>query len=423
MTENRLQPELTDVEAPRKFRVATYENGLIIVLSLVVACMLMDRVTVFVLAPFIAKDLHLNNAKIGLLASALSVTIAVSGYLISALAEAKNRRKLVLIICTAGFAIMTFITRLAPSFSFLATCRLITGIADGPMTPLPLSIMSAESTPSRRSLNLGFLQNFCPFVLAQMLGPILLVAIATRFGWRDAFFVTGVPALLLVGLMYFFTREPKDHKALPSGSAHAAKTKSSLGALFKYRNIWLCGGISAGVGSWIFLQLTFLPLYLIQKTQLSPSRMGVVVAMTGISGSVASLLLPWLSDKFGRKSVLLAGLAIGLAMPLSVLFLHSYIGLLLGVLAGSCGMGLVPIYVAIIPSETVPFSMGAQAVAFALASSEMIGGILSPAIGGRLADIFSLRVPFWMAAGALVVASVLVPFLDETSSRKTAQSA
>lgn len=422
MSDNLLQPEQTASMASPKPRVATYENGLLIVLSLVVSCMLVDRMTVALLAPFIAKDLHLNNAQIGLLASALSVTIAISGYLISALAEARNRRKLFLMACTAGFSCVTFIARLAPSFLFLAICRLATGVFDGPMTPLPLSIMSAESTPSRRSLNLGFLQNFCPFVLAQMLGPILLVAIATHFGWRDAFFLTGIPALVLVGLLHFFVRDPKDHRVTASVTAAAAEARPGLGALFTYRNILLCGGISGGVGSWIFLQLTFLPLYLMRNSQLSAEHMGVVMSMTGVSGSAASLLLPWLSDKLGRKPILLAGLAVGLISPLSALYLHSYIGIAIGIFAGSFCMGLVPVYVAIIPAETVPFSMGAQAVAFALACSEMIGGITAPAVAGKLADIFSLRIPFWMAAGALVAAAVLVPFLHDTS-RKAVPSA
>ena len=51
------------------------------------------------------------------------------------------------------------------------------GISEGPVVPLVHSTAMAESTPSRRGFNMGFIQSATP-LLGSALAPVIVVAIA-----------------------------------------------------------------------------------------------------------------------------------------------------------------------------------------------------------------------------------------------------
>lgn len=73
--------------------VLTYENRLVGLMALIFGCLFFDRLSLNFLMPFVAKDLALTDTQIGLLAGALSLAWALSGYFITAWAEKKTGRK------------------------------------------------------------------------------------------------------------------------------------------------------------------------------------------------------------------------------------------------------------------------------------------------------------------------------------------
>jgi MFS family permease len=391
-----------------------YENVALIVLSLVCACTLFDRLTVSFLSPFIATGLRLSTFQIGLLASALSTTNAISGYVVGGLSDRSNHRKTYLLACVFAFALFSSVAGLAPSFLFLAASRFLTGFGEGPAPGIALSIMSIESSEHRRGFNLGFLQNFPAFIIAQFLEPIVIIRVAAAFGWRAGFYMASIPSLCVAFLILWLVRNPKEEMPIRAAAAQPDIQTSSFAALFRYRNVLICAGIAALMGSWLLLQMTFLPLYLVRKVGLTSTQTGVALSMIGITGSLASLALPALSDRIRRKPVMLGAALWGVVGPLGVLSFHSFGAATASILMGAISMGCIPIYIAIIPSDYLPSRMIAQAIGFSMAMNELIGGIVSPAVGGKLADLFGLGTPLWMAAAATLLAACLVLFLQES---------
>src|ERR1700760_1038126 len=140
--------------------------------------------------------------------------------------------------------------------------------------------------------------------------------------------------------------------------------------------------------------IPILPLYA-QRFQATEWQIGLLLASYSFMQFLASPILGWLSDRYGRKPVLLCSLigsATGYilmadATSLTMLFLAR-------ILAGVAGasVGTASAYIAdITPPENRSKRIGLIGAAFG------IGFVLGPAIGGLLSQ-WSVLAPFWCGA-------------------------
>ena len=206
-------------------RFWTYENKLVILFSLGGGIAALDAQALFYLTPFVADDLKLNNAQAGLLASLVLITWSISGFLVGNFADKSGKRKTCLVTAFILFGLWLFLTGLAASFTMLLAVRALIGLAEGPVIPVAQSIMAEESSPHRRGLNMGLVQNFGSQLVGSFISPLLLIAVATAYSWQAAFYFAGVPALLIALLTALVLRPaPRRSPASQSASANAPST-------------------------------------------------------------------------------------------------------------------------------------------------------------------------------------------------------
>lgn len=393
-------------------KIFSYENKMLILLTFTFGFVLFDRMALNFLVPFFDKELGLNNTQIGLLASLLALAWAISGYVIGTLSDKTGKRKQYLIISVAIFSVCSFISGLAASFAFLLVARIIMGFSEGPVLPLAHSIMVSASTEKRRGFNMGFMQSFGSNLLGTMLAPVILVALATNFEWRNAFFIAGVPGLVLATLGFFMIKET-------SVIVKEKKQKANIADLFKYRNVWVAIILSGCMMTWMFAQITFMPKYLIAIKHFSEEDMGKTMAAYGLGSIIWGAVVPALSDKLGRKPVVIFFFLMSMIMPLSVVYAgDAFSSVAPLVILGATTMGCFPIVLATIPSETVPRQFLAQTLGMIMGIGELIGGFAAPAIAGWSADKFGLQAPFLIAAGAVLIAGFIAFLLIETAPVK-----
>ena len=243
------------------FRLWTYENKLLILLAVSFGFAFFDRNAVNYLAPYIVDELGLTNTQVGLLSSVLALSWAVSAYVIGRWSDAAGVRKPFLVAILFVFSGCSILSGLANSFYVLLAARLIMGIAEGPMLPVCLAIIMAESSPSRRGLNTGIVQSVFASLLGASLAPIVLVQLAEWFNWRVAFFLAGIPGIVCALLVIRFVREPKIAAAAGT-KAEGAESNGGLFVVLRERNIKLCCGIACLMVSWLMLHQTFSLLFL-----------------------------------------------------------------------------------------------------------------------------------------------------------------
>lgn len=400
--------------------IRSYENLVMLLMGLAFGFVFFDRLALSFLAPFLVPELGLNNTQLGLLAAALALTWAVSGYVFGILSDYFGKRKVLLVLAIILFSTCSVVSGLATSFLMLLCARLFMGLAEGPVLPIAQSIMAAESSEHRRGFNMGVLQNFFSSLLSYFAAPLILVAIANSYGWREAFYIAGIPGFIIALLIAFFIREPRKNDMAVSGEASGY---ISLGQMLRYRNIWLCALISCLMVSWLIIQLTFLPIYLVQNRGMSPGEMSIVMSALGLAAAFSSFAIPALSDRFGRRPIISLFAFIGLATPLAAVAINgSMTTTVLMIGSGFLAIGCFSIFMATVPSETIPPSYVASALGFIMGIGEIVGGVAGPLIAGIGADLLGPATPMWIAAGTVLLAGICGLFLDETAPRLVGQS-
>ena len=397
-----------------------YETRLIWVLGITFGFVFFDRNAVNFLMPFIATDLRFTNQQIGWIASALSFTWAIAGFLGGAYADRTAHRKTMLLVTVVAFSLCSFLSGIAGSFLTLFLARLLMGIAEGPILPVSQSLVAFESADGRRGFNMGVMQNFGSNLLGSFAAPLVLVAIATAYTWRTAFFIAGVPGLIMAAFIAKYVKEPKPHPLGPSSRPTDAGMRAT--EMLKHRNMWLCMLMSIAMVAWMVLGWAFLPLYYIKVKQFSPRDMSVLMSVLGLSAAFFSFVVPGLSDRLGRRPVVIVFNLVGAIVPAAVLYFDgSAYALAALVFLGWSASGTMPLLMGTIPSETIPARYVATALGMVMGLGEVLGGVSAPAVAGWAADRYSLQVPLFMQAGCAVTAAALALFLTETAPARLAR--
>lgn len=159
-----------------------------------------------------------------------------------------------------------------------------------------------------------------------------------------------------------------------------------------------------------------MPVYYMNERQFGSTEMGILMSVLGASATLCSFIVPALSDRLGRRLVVVVFSLIGALTPLAALYFQGPFWMLCTVLFITwSASGVAPIFMATIPSETVPVHRIAACVGLVMGMGEVVGGVLSPVLGGWLADIHGLGAPLLLQAGCAIVVGVLGLGLIETA--------
>lgn len=399
----------------------TYQNGIMLLLFFTFGFLFMDRLSVVFLFPFIQKDLGLTVVDLGLLASGLSVTWALSGYVFGTVADYIGSRKRILIPATIVFSICSIASGLARNFVSLLAARMVMGISEGPGLPIVQSTATEESSPHRVGLNAGFVQSSSQ-LLGATLGPIIVTAIAAAYDWRAAFYVVAIPGLIVAVLLWKYMKErgqsaiSREKLAQTDGDGSPHKlTRADYLQVFKQRNVWVCLLISILFMTWLFAYSTFAPTYLV-KVGYAPTQMGLVMAGLGLGSFMWQILVPYLSDHFGRKPILIMFSFLACISPLLLIFYHGPVLVLFAIMTLiTTGNGVFPLFMVVIPSESVASSASASTIGLVQLVGELVGGTIMPSVAGIIASSYGLTAPLWIAVGGAVLAGIVGFWLKETA--------
>lgn len=399
----------------KKSGLFTYENGLLLLLGFTFGLVFFDRNAINVLMPSIIGDLGLNNTQVGLLGSGLSAAWAISAYAIGAWSDRSGMRKPFLLVSTIVFSLCSSFSGLVGSFAALLLVRIVMGFAEGPFLPICFAIMNVESSPKRRGINAGLMQNVFASFLGTTLAPIVLTWLSQEYGWRPAFYLTGIPGLICAFLIWKFVREPSI-EAQPAGTP---AERPGMFAMLKERNILICCGISIFMVSWYLVGLIFMPLYFTVMRGMTDTDMGFVIAPMGFATMICGFLVPALSDRFGRKPIMAVFTFIGILTPVAAVHFGGPLWVLsVLLLIGWTGSGSFALFMGVVPAESVPRTLAASSMGLVVGAGELFGGVASPTVAGAIADQTSLIAPMVVMMVCAVVAGILSLFLKETAPGK-----
>lgn len=393
-----------------------HQIALVALLSINFGIVFFDRNALGFLMPFVQPDLYLTNTEVGALSSALSLTWAFAAFGIGVVSDRTGRRTLLLVITTLLFSACSFLSGIAASFAVLLGARMLMGVAEGGIMPISQAIVASEVRPELRGIAMGVTQNFGSNLLGSFVAPVVLAAFAAAYGWRHAFFLAGAPGLIIAVVLWKFLGKKADAKLPADARTEPSAPKQPLRTLISNRNVVICALLGVLLVSYLVVCWSFMPLYLVNVRHYSPQTEGWLMGTLGISATLGSFLISGLSDRFGRRPLMILMPLVGVILPLGALYYHGSVWALAAIFFVGWGLnGVFPLFMATVPSESVALEMQASALGLCMGTGEIVGGVAAPSTAGLVADHMGLEAPLWIMLGLTVVAGLLALGLRETA--------
>lgn len=372
-----------------------YPAYVLTLLALLYSFNFLDRQVINILAESIKRDLGISDTELGLLTgTAFGIFYSVLGVPVARLADRWSR---VGIISFSLFlwSLLTVLCGVTANYVQFFLCRLGVGIGEAGGSPPAQSLISDYFPYSRRATAMAVFTLGVPF--GSFLGYLIGGFVDDRWGWRAAFFVAGLPGLILMLLIRFTLKEPVRGQAdgIPlDARGELPPLGAALRSMFERKSyIPLVLGGTFGILI-VYISGAWLPSFFIRVHGMSAGQVGMWLALSiGLGGGIGSIGGGWLSDRLRRRSprpeIPILAISTALTCPL----------LLLTVLAQDISVALVGLFlfnmfafVWIGPTSAtiqrvVPIRSRSLAVGIQLSVANIISLTFGPPIVGYISDV------------------------------------
>ena len=278
-------------------RYSYYVLGL---LTLVYTFNFVDRQIIAILSPAIKEELGLSDSVLGLLKGlAFAVLYTTLGIPIAWAADRWSRVNIVA-ISLALWSGFTALSGLAANAWQLTAARIGVGIGEAGGSPPAHSIISDYFPKEKRASALSIYSLGIPF--GQMFAFLAGGWVLQNLGWRNAFFVVGIPGVLLAIILKLTVKEPIRGRYDGERAAQKIPFKDGLKQLLSIPTYWgvtiavmLASFTGYGTAMWIvdFYRRTYELSYLEITVPLG--------ILNGVVYGVGTFAGGWLTDKLGKK--------------------------------------------------------------------------------------------------------------------------
>jgi MFS family permease len=342
----------------------------------------------------IREQWALTDGQLGLLGTAFIVLYAVVGLPLGRLADV-GRRKWVLAAGVALWSLMTAGSGLAWSFWSLFVMRLGVGVGEASCAPTASSLIGDLVPAERRARAMALFMLGLPLGLA--LSFFVSGTIAERHGWQQAFYVAGLPGLLLA-VAALFVADPVRGGADPHASGHLPFLRVALRVL-GLPTIWWIIASGALHNFNMYALGTFVASLLRRYHAVSVGRAGQISAIINGFGALGIFAAGWLGDRAYRRGVSgrlhVAWVGLAAAIPCLLLALAAPPGRV-----WLCAAWLLAAYILLYAyygtvyatiQDIIEPPLRGTAMAIYFCAMYFLGALLGPVATGRVSDYFARR--------------------------------
>jgi MFS family permease len=370
----------------------------------------------FLLVP-VAQDLHFSRADSSLLLGVSLGVTACGGIVFGRLSDSFGR-KTVLGWTIVTYSAGTLLSGCATGFYSLLLARAVTALGVGGEWATGQTLVSETFPAERRGHYAAVIQTGAP--LGMGLAAVMGSFFAPAFGWRAAFIVSALPAVLVTVIRTSMPESDLWRAEKQAGSRRtvgfAALVRPEVRGLAARAFLVAALNMSA-----YWFTYSWLPAYLVTEHHVGVARSGIWI-LTLVGGQLLGYgVFGALADRFGRRPTFTAFtcvMAVGLLMitifwsvierqPLSILFCMAVVGLGTG-----SWSTFGPMF-----SELFPTAIRGTAVGtvFNLARGAQF---LTPIVITKVAEHADLATGISLSAGFSVAAGVAIWLLPETRGRQ-----
>ena len=369
---------------------------------------------VVAMLPAIGEQLSIASSQQGLLVSSYAVMVGVFALVAGPISDKIGRRRILLLgsgLMTAALALHAVVD----GYAMLLAVRTLAGIAGGALSGAAVSYVGDYFPYERRGWANGWVMS--GIAVGQIAGVPLGALLAEKFGFRTPFLIFAATMGATFLLIFKSVPQPdvtRDNRKLTVGGA-----LKEYFLLLKQKDVRVAATVFALLFFSMALYITYLPAWLTEYRAATPNRIAGLFFAGGIASVITGPFVGKLSDRLGRKPLILTsslGLVIlmgGVTFVVQEFWLAFPIFFLSSVLLAARMSPFQALLSALVPSERRG----------ALMSLTVALGQIGFASGAALAGIIYARLDYrsgtFAAAGvALAVAALIWRQLPEPVSSK-----
>ena len=368
--------------------------------------------TFYLLLPIIGNELGLSFSKIGLIMTCQYLAGAVANVPGGVLVDTVGRKGLLMAISLFWVGFPYLLMSFTQSYVMLLLCVAMVGVGNSLWHPTAIPTL-ARRYPERKGLVLSL--HGMGGNAGDAVAPLVIGALLAVLSWREVVVLNVMPGLVvsLLLLVMLGTLKLGSKRATPTYTLADEAPQSladygrGLRALFRNRSLVLLSTSSAFRSMTQNALLTFLPLFLAREMGYSPFLIGASMFVLQAAGLVASPVAGHLSDRLGRRTILMTSMS----MTAAVLLFMALAGKSQAFVAFIAVLGFFlyairPVIQAWL-IESTPRNMGGSSIGI-LFGAQSLGASVAPLIGGVIADQYGLGATFYFLAGTIVCANLFI---------------
>ncbi len=364
----------------------------------------------FILLPELKAGLGLTNTQVGTLSTARLFAGGIANFPAGYLADRfTNLRAIVLGASIAGIGVTYFFAGISTAFWLVTLWTSLMVVSISLWHPAAIGSLARQFTAERgKAISL----HGAGGSVGEALGPLAAGFALGYLSWEFIFQGSLLPSLALGFIIWLVLRRvPAEIGESLTFSAYASGVGSLLSSPRMLLVLLFAGGFAGAQAN----VLTFMPIYAREEFGVSTETAGFYLFLLNIPGIVSQPVMGILSDKLGRRAVIVPALIVLAitnyllgAVPAGPLFFATI--LVMGLFVYS----LMAIFLAA-ASDLAPGDVQATTVSLVFGVATGVGAF-APVVGGWIADTYSLNAAF-VASAALVAIVALIALVTRWERR------
>ena len=361
--------------------------------------------TFYLLLPLIGNELGLNYSQIGLIMTCQYVAAAIANVPGGVLVDTVGRKGLLMAVSLFWIGLPYLLISFTHSYAMLLVCVALVGFGNSLWHPTAIPTLGRRY-PERKGLALSI--HGMGGNVGDAVAPVLIGAALGFFTWREVVVMNLMPGLVVALLLLAFLGTLRLGAKKTEGEVQSlASYLAGLRVLLRNRALVLLSTGSAFRTMTQSALLTFLPVYLANDMGYSPLWVGACLFALQAAGFAASPIAGHLSDRVGRKQILV-GSMLATAVVLAAMAFSGGSPLFIALVAvlGFFLYATRPVIQAWM-LESTPKNMGGSSIGV-LFGAQAVGAAIGPLLGGLVADRWGLLATFYFLAATIVIANLFV---------------
>ena len=339
----------------------------------------------------IAGGLHVSAGTAGLMITIPGLVAAIAAPVMTITAGHFDRRTLVLFLIGLLVA-SNLLAAFAPNFAVMIVARVLFGITLGGFWTIAVTLGARLVSPGSAARATTII--FAGISIATVIGVPSGTLIAGLAGWRVAFIVLGVVALL-IGIVQLFV--------LPSLPSPPTPGVRQLVSLLGHSDARLGLLTIAFVIAGHFAAYTYVTPFLKDSATISPGSLSSLLLAFGVAGIIGNFAGGAFAGRNLRLTLITTVSLLAAAVMLLPVFGHQLTGAAVLLIAWGLAFGAIPVVLQLWVFKAAPEAL--EGGAALLVSTFQIFIALGSVVGGRIVDDLGTSAVMW-AGGATALAGL-----------------